>query len=271
MKPITIRGSLKSRSGRKARPWRGYRLRIYQKFKEHSNKLSIGAVINIIDEPAMASCPKARKYCSTSCCRRPPDPRRHAPGSVFRLKGTFRKRTFRRQRLLPWLRLLGFLQKHKVRRRRKKPILLYPAGSPADEYVKVIRTGLIYLMENSSVKSVLITSPGKSEGKTTFALNLAVSAAQLGKRVLLVDCSFRKPCLGRLCCQEKCEKDILRSGGAAGKQMHGQLLCGTEHRPGVDSFRPGSIGAAPGILPGCAPFWTTWRNDMVFSFWTALR
>lgn len=40
---------------------------------------------------------------------------------------------------------------------------------------------------------VLITSPGPSEGKTTVVANLAMTFAQVGKRVLVMSCDFRRP------------------------------------------------------------------------------
>ena len=48
--------------------------------------------------------------------------------------------------------------------------------------------------------SLLITSTQPGEGKTTVATNLAISLAQLGQRVLLVDADLRFPSLQRLFC-----------------------------------------------------------------------
>src|SRR5207237_10911327 len=49
-------------------------------------------------------------------------------------------------------------------------------------------------------RSLLITSTQAGEGKTTIATNLAISLAQLGQRVLLVDADLRFPSLQRLFC-----------------------------------------------------------------------
>ena len=47
------------------------------------------------------------------------------------------------------------------------------------------------------LKTILITSPGPSEGKTTIVQNLGIALAETGKRVLLVDADFRRPQLHR--------------------------------------------------------------------------
>ncbi|MDI9241568.1 polysaccharide biosynthesis tyrosine autokinase [Fusibacillus kribbianus] len=48
-------------------------------------------------------------------------------------------------------------------------------------------------MDKKKVKVLLVTSVTENEGKSTVAANLALSLAQENKRVLLIDCDFRKP------------------------------------------------------------------------------
>ena len=48
-------------------------------------------------------------------------------------------------------------------------------------------------MDKEDAKVLLVTSVMENEGKSTVAANLALSLAQGGSRVMLIDCDFRKP------------------------------------------------------------------------------
>lgn len=65
--------------------------------------------------------------------------------------------------------------------------------SPITEQYRTIRTNIDYSAIDSELKSILITSAGPGEGKSTTASNLAVVMGQNGQRVLLVDADMRKP------------------------------------------------------------------------------
>jgi len=77
----------------------------------------------------------------------------------------------------------------------KKLITHFEPKSPISEAFRIIRTNLETLKTTRSCKTILFTSSGLHEGKTTVLSNVGVVLAQMGKRVLLVEADFRKPIL----------------------------------------------------------------------------
>jgi polysaccharide biosynthesis transport protein len=63
------------------------------------------------------------------------------------------------------------------------------------EAFRDLRTSVVLPTAEPAVRCLLVTSPQAAEGKTTVSLNLAISLAQLGWRILLVDADLRLPCL----------------------------------------------------------------------------
>ncbi|CUS04194.2 conserved protein of unknown function [Candidatus Promineifilum breve] len=65
--------------------------------------------------------------------------------------------------------------------------------SPMAETFRTLRTNLEFASVDKSLKTILITSPGAGEGKTTVATNLAAVMAQANKRVILLEGDLRRP------------------------------------------------------------------------------
>jgi capsular exopolysaccharide synthesis family protein len=60
-----------------------------------------------------------------------------------------------------------------------------------------LRTAVLFRNDGSHPRSILISSCRAGEGKTTVSVNLAMSLAKLGGRVLLVDADLRRPSVHR--------------------------------------------------------------------------
>lgn len=66
------------------------------------------------------------------------------------------------------------------------------------EAARSVRTNLLFTTPDKPYRTLLVTSSGPSEGKTTVACCVAVAMAQAGKRVVLVDCDLRRPRIHRI-------------------------------------------------------------------------
>ena len=74
-----------------------------------------------------------------------------------------------------------------------KLVCLVDPKSVLSESLRSLRTNIQFASMDRKVKSILFTSAGLGEGKSTCVTNLAITLAQEGQRVLLVDADLRKP------------------------------------------------------------------------------
>jgi len=65
--------------------------------------------------------------------------------------------------------------------------------SPVAEAFRSLRTNLEYSSVDDPARTLLVTSSGESEGKSTVAANLAIVEAQSGKKVIIIDADMRRP------------------------------------------------------------------------------
>jgi len=74
-----------------------------------------------------------------------------------------------------------------------KLVCLYDEKSVISEGFRSLRTNIQFASREGQAKTFLFTSAGLGEGKTTTIVNLALTMAQDGKRILLVDADLRRP------------------------------------------------------------------------------
>ena len=111
-----------------------------------------------------------------------------------------------------------------------------PTSTPAENY-RALRTNFNFLTTEKGIKSVVFTSTYPEEGKTSVICNLAVTIAQTGRKVLLIDGDFRRPVISRVfgidlvpgftdVILKKCEmQQAIRSAEGV---MTGKMIAGNE-------------------------------------------
>ncbi len=93
---------------------------------------------------------------------------------------------------IPMLGVVPSMPKKQTIAARGKSVHLEPTSVAAEAY-RTIRTAVFFSVPKGKAKTVLVTSPGAGDGKTTLVSNLGIAMAQAGQRVILLDADFRKP------------------------------------------------------------------------------
>lgn len=94
---------------------------------------------------------------------------------------------------------MGSLPYIRNKKRKKKPeqnkVSLINERTPASyqEAMRRLRIRVLKEVEENQTKTIMVTSSIPGEGKTTVAVNLAISLVRQGKKVVLVDCDLRNP------------------------------------------------------------------------------
>jgi capsular exopolysaccharide synthesis family protein len=91
------------------------------------------------------------------------------------------------------------LKRRKQKNQKEPPLIVH--GDPkaiGSEAFRTLRTNLQFTSPDRELKTILLTSAGPGEGKSTVSGNLAIAFAQLGQKVVLVGCDLRKPVLHQM-------------------------------------------------------------------------
>ena len=76
---------------------------------------------------------------------------------------------------------------------KRRLIVHEEAKSPIAEAYRTLRTNIQFSKTDGELRTIMFTSSGPGEGKSTTIANTAVALAQSGKSVILLDCDLRKP------------------------------------------------------------------------------
>jgi succinoglycan biosynthesis transport protein ExoP len=101
----------------------------------------------------------------------------------------------RRATSLPILGTVGRIEGNGLERR--LVVADEPRSRIAEAY-RALRTNIQFSSVDAPVRTLLVTSPGPYEGKSVTVANLAVTVAQSGRPVILVDADLRRPRLHKL-------------------------------------------------------------------------
>lgn len=96
---------------------------------------------------------------------------------------------------LPFVTSIPFRRRRLRRRKGAYALDIVDGPDEVREAYRALRASLILGDLDHPVRSLLVTSPRAREGKTTIAANVALSLAQAGERVVVVDCDLRTPAL----------------------------------------------------------------------------
>ncbi len=90
---------------------------------------------------------------------------------------------------------LGAIARLKEAGAQRQLIVWMSSKAPESEAYRTLRTNIQFSSVDKPIRTLVVTSSGPSEGKSTTAANLAIVMAQTGQKVVLVDADLRRPVL----------------------------------------------------------------------------
>jgi succinoglycan biosynthesis transport protein ExoP len=144
-------------------------------------------------------------------------------------------------------------------RKNDELVMLADPHSVQAEAFRLLRTNVQFANLHRSAKTVMVTSAVQGEGKSTTIANLAVSAAQAGQNVVLVDLDLRRPVLHRFFDQPRAlgvtnvalgyaslDEAIIRVDVASSPLLQTDEDDGAERGPHLDVLLSGPLPPNPG-------------------------
>lgn len=150
-----------------------------------------------------------------------------------------------------------------VQRQKRTPKPETPAGSPilpwilehpsseAAEAIRTLRTAILLARAGGAAKVLLVTSCIPGEGKSTVSSNLAISFAQHGKKVVIVESDMRRPSLKH---KMAVSNEAGLSNVLAGIRTLDEVLQRGVYHPTLDVLSAGPRPPLPSEILGSAAF-----------------
>ena len=127
----------------------------------------------------------------------------------------------------------------------KKMLLSDHSSFSVQEAYKTLRTNISFSLPGSGCKCIGITSANRGDGKSSVAVNLAISFAQINKKVIILDCDMRLPTVASKIGIES--KPGLSNYLVGSNNLNDMLIKRIEEK-GIDVFPSGNIPPDPTTL-----------------------
>ena len=128
----------------------------------------------------------------------------------------------------------------------KKTMLLSDRSAfSVKEAYKTLRTNVMFSLPGKDSKCIGVVSPDRGDGKSSVSINLAISFAQINKKVIIVDCDLRLPTIAS---KLGIEAKPGLSNFLSGNQDSEQPLIRRSSEYGIDIMTAGDIPPDPTAL-----------------------
>ena len=139
------------------------------------------------------------------------------------------------------------IKKEKVNHQfdREKMLLTSNSSFPVQEAFKTLRTNIMFSLPGKGCKCIGVTSAARGDGKSVVSLNLAISLAQMNKRVVLIDCDLRLPTVAS---KLNIPNQVGLSNFLAGTESDSSLRIYHRSEQNIDVVAAGNIPPEPTAL-----------------------